>query len=124
MKRKKFWFSVIPTLIISVAILALYPLYLAPLYQKEIIKEAQEHSISISNYFIKRYVPANIHLLNVRYFKEKDRSLSEDTAMFHIWKIRFFDGQGRIVYSSIRDEINTVNKKSYFKNEIAKGHAL
>lgn len=124
MKRKKIWFSVIPSLILSAAVLGLYPFFLTPLHHNEIIKEAQEYSINISNYFIKRYVPVKICLLDIEYFEGKEGMISQDTAMFHIWKLRFFDAEGRIVYSTIKDESNTVNTKPYFKNKIAMGQTL
>lgn len=124
MKRKRFWLSVIPSLILSAAVLGLYPLFLTPLYHDEIITEAQQHSVNISNNFIKRYVTDKICLLDTECFKGKERMISQDTTMFHIWKLRFFDAGGRIVYSTMTDEINTVNTAPYFKNKIAMGHTL
>lgn len=124
MKPKQFWVAAVPSLILSVIILFLYPFYLTPLYQSEIIKGAQKNSKTISNYFIERYLYEDIDVLNTSLFSEKENSILKDLKIFNIWKIRFFNSKGVIVYSSIKDEINTINQKTFFVEKIAKGETL
>lgn len=62
------------------------------------------------------------HLTAV-YDKDKDFShmlrMKED---LNLDKIRFFDDNGKILYSSDKKEIGNINKKDYYHNIVAKGN--
>jgi hypothetical protein len=99
--------------------LLLYPLFLHPEFTKEIVKEAQKDSQRVAAYFIKEYYPA-ISLINKLVPSDLEASIQQDIDIFNLWKVRFFNPDGVILYSSEKAEIGNINKKPYFVELAAK----
>jgi energy-coupling factor transporter transmembrane protein EcfT len=118
---KIFLFAAIPSIVMTVIMLLLYPLFLHPEFTKEIVKEAQKDSQRVAAYFIKEYYPA-ITLINKLVPSDLEASIQRDIDIFNLWKIRFFNPDGEILYSSEKAEIGNINKKPYFVELVAKGH--
>jgi len=100
--------------------LLLYPLFLYPEFTKEIVKQAQKDSQRVAAYFIKEYYPA-ISLSAKIVPSDIEASIQQDIAIFNLWKVRFFNPDGLILYSSEKAEIGNMNKKPYFVELVAKG---
>ena len=121
---KNIWFIVGVSIILSISMLSFYPFYLNPLFQKEIINEARQNSITFSNFFISKYLLKDSVITNTQQFIEHEKSIQKDIKIFNLWKIRFFNPDGVIVFSSVGNEINTKNQKPYFINKVAKGQIV
>lgn len=121
---KKIWFIVGISIILSIFMLSFYPFYLNPLFQKEVIYEAQQNSITFSRFFISKYLLKDSVITNRQQFIEHEKSIQKDIKNFNLWKIRFFNPDGVIVFSSIENEINTKNQTPYFINKVAKGQIV
>ena len=121
---KNIWFIVGVSLILSIFVLSFYPFYLNPLFKQEIISEAQQDSITFSRFFISKYLPKDSVITNTQQFIQHEKSIQKDIKIFNLWKIRFFNPDGVIIFSSIENEINTKNQKSYFINKVAKGQVI
>jgi len=117
---KIFLFAAIPSIVMSVIMLLLYPLFLYPEFTKEIVKEAQKDSQRVAAYFIKEYYPA-ISLIIKSVPRDLEASIQQDIDIFNLWKIRFFNPGGVILYSSEKAEIGNINKKPYFVELVVKG---
>ena len=117
---KIFLFAAIPSVVMSVIMLLLYPLFLYPEFTKEIVKEAQKDSQRVAAYFIKEYYPA-IALIVKSVPSDLEAAIQQDIDIFNLWKVRFFNPSGVILYSSEKAEIGNINKKPYFVELVAKG---
>ena len=82
----------------TVTMLLLYPLFLYPEFTKEIILEAQKNSQRVAAYFIKEYYPA-ISSNDKLVPNDLEVSIKRDIDIFNLWKIRFFNPDGEILYS-------------------------
>jgi len=118
---KIFFFAAIPSIVMTVIMLLLYPLFLHPEFTKEIVLEAQKNSQRVAAYFIKEYYPAISSIVKL-VPSDLEASIQRDIDIFNLWKIRFFNPDGKILYSSEKAEIGNINKKSYFVELVAKGH--
>jgi hypothetical protein len=117
---KIFLFAAIPSIVMTVIMLLLYPFFLHPEFTKEIVLEAQKNSQRVAVYFIKEYYPAissGVKLVP----SDLEASIQRDIDIFNLWKIRFFNPDGEILYSSEKAEIGNMNKKPYFVELVAKG---
>jgi len=120
---KTFLFAAMPSTAMSVMMLLLYPLFLYPQFTKEIVLEARKNSQRIAAYFIKEYYP-NIPSIINGIPGDFETSMQEDIDIFNLWKIRFFNPDGKILYSSENSEIGQVNQKPYFVDFVAKGQVI
>lgn len=104
----------------TVIMLLLYSLFLHPEFTKEIVLEAKKNSQRVAAYFIKEYYPA-ISSYRKLVPGDLEVSIQRDLNIFNLWKIRFFNPDGEILYSSEKVEIGNMNKKPYFVELVAKG---
>ena len=112
-----------PSIVMSVMMLLLYPLFLYPEFTKEIVLEAQKNPQRIATHFIKEYYP-DITPIAKHIPGDFELSLQEDIDIFNLWKVRFFNPDGKILYSSEKAEIGNISKKPYFVELVAKGHVI
>ena len=120
---KIFSFFAIPSIIMTVIMLLLYPLFIHPEFSNEFVSEAQKNSQRVAAHFIKEYYPAicsSVKLVP----SDLQASIQRDIEIFNLWKIRYFSPDGEILYSSEKAEIGNINKKPYFTERVAKGHIL
>jgi energy-coupling factor transporter transmembrane protein EcfT len=120
---KIFLFAAVPSMVMTVIMLLLYPLFLHPEFTKEIVLEAQKNSQRVAAYFITEYYPAISKIVKL-VPSDVEASIHRDIDIFNLWKIRFFNPDGKILYSSERTEIGNMNKKPYFVELVAKGQIL
>jgi len=120
---KIFLFAAMPSIVMSILMLLLYPLFLYPEFTKESVLEAQKNSQRIAAHFIKKYHP-DITSIVKRIPDDFESSMQEDIDIFGLWKVRFFNPNGKILYSSEKAEIGNINKKPYFVKLVAKGHVI
>jgi len=120
---KIFLFAAMPSIVMSVMMLLLYPLFLYPEFTKEIVLEAQKNSQRIATHFIKEYYP-DITPIAKHIPGDFELSMQEDIDIFNLWKVRFFNPDGKILYSSEKAEIGNISKKPYFVELVAKGHVI
>ncbi len=117
---KIFLFAAVPSIVMTVTMLLLYPFFLYPEFTKEIVLEAQKDSQRVATYFIQEYYPAissSVKLVP----SDLEASIQRDIDIFNLWKIRFFNPDGEILYSSEKAEIGNMNKNPYFVELVAKG---
>jgi preprotein translocase subunit YajC len=117
---KIFWLAAMPSIVMTVIMLLLFPFFLHPQFTKEIVLEAQKNSERVAAYFIKEYYPA-ISSSAEMISGGLQASIQRDLEIFNLWKIRFFNPDGKILYSSEKAEIGNFNKKPYFLELVAKG---
>ena len=109
-----------PSIVMTIIMLLLFPFFLHPQFTKEIVLEAQKNSERVAAYFIKEYYPA-ISSSAEMISGGLQASIQRDLEIFNLWKIRFFNQDGKILYSSEKAEIGNFNKKPYFLELVAKG---
>jgi len=117
---KIFWLAAMPSIVMTVVVLLLFPFYLHPQFTNEVVLEAQKNSQLVAAYFIKEYYPAvsaNAKMIP----GGLEASIRRDLTIFNLWKIRFFNPDGKIIYSSEKAEIGNINQKPYFLEVVAKG---
>jgi preprotein translocase subunit YajC len=117
---KIFLLAAMPSIVMTVIMLLLFPFFLHPQFTKEIVLEAQKNSERVAAYFIKEYYPA-ISSSAEMISGGLQASIQRDLEIFNLWKIRFFNPDGKILYSSEKAEIGNFNKKPYFLELVAKG---
>ena len=105
---KIFFFAAIPSIVMTVIMLLLYPLFLHPEFSNEIVLEAQKNSQRVAAYFIKEYYPAISSIVKL-VPSDLEASIQRDIDIFNLWKIRFFNPDGEILYSSEKAEIGNMN---------------
>jgi preprotein translocase subunit YajC len=120
---KIFLFAAIPSIAMSVMMLLLYPLFLYPQFTREVVLEAQKNSQRVAAHFIKEYYPA-IKSIVKHVPGDFELSMQGDVNIFNLWKVRFFNPDGKILYSSEKAEIGTTNRKPYFVELVAKGNII
>jgi hypothetical protein len=96
---KIFWLAAMPSIVMTVIMLLLFPFFLHPQFTKEIVLEAQKNSERVAAYFIKEYYPA-ISSSAEMISGGLQASIQRDLEIFNLWKIRFFNPDGKILYSS------------------------
>ena len=120
---KTFFFAAVPSIVMTVIMLLLYPLFIHPEFSNEFVLEAQKNSQRVAAYLIKEYYPAISS--GVKFVPgDLQASIQRDIEIFNLWKIRFFSPDGEILYSSDKAEIGNMNKKPYFTELVAKGQIL
>ena len=67
------------------------------------------------------------HLSNSIDYKNKnideiDMLVNQELKEFQILKIHYFDKDGKVIYSTLRDNIGTLNTRTYFHNIVKKGN--
>lgn len=116
---------VFPILILTAGVLIYYPLYLYPAFKETIILDSKDFSLLLSRHFIRSYQPGDsAQQATPADYEVSGEAIAIDADRFDIWKLRFFDAAGSIVYSTKRDEIGDVNRKEFFVNRVAKGEIV
>lgn len=115
-----FWFTALPSIVLASVILLYYPYYLKPRFEKEIIEEAQRNSQKVAEHFINDQL-AEILNYDPSIFQRIEEDIERDINTFDLWKVRLFSPDGNIIYSSKKSEIGDVNKRTYFRQIVAKG---
>lgn len=123
-KSKTFWFSVVPSIVLSTIMLLFYPFYLNPIFKGQIIRDTQEHSKAISAHFIAQFLPNKFKTLDAELIEKNRESIRQDIDVFGLWKIRFFNSEGVISFSSVESEIGTSHGKQFFFDVVGNGQII
>jgi len=94
-----------------------------PRYRKLLIDHAKEDAIRLARHL----VPAEITIdradgrlvLDQAAVADLKRAIRE----YRLVKLRIYDAGGRVVFSSDKDDVGTINKDSYFHSIVARGRA-
>lgn len=111
-------------MVLSIIMLLFYPFYLNPIFKGEIIRDAQEHSKTISAHFISRFLPNKFETLDTELIEENRESICQDIDVFGLWKIRFSNPEGVISFSSVESETGTSHGKQFFFDVVANGQIM
>jgi signal transduction histidine kinase len=110
LKQKNSLITLLITIVLSITFLLGSIKYLLPSFEEQIMSNTIDSAKRVSNL-----------LINV-YEKENDFShmtdFKDDLALV---KIKFFDTKGKIIFSTDKEDIGTLNTKDYFHNIVAKG---
>ncbi|MDT8420500.1 MAG: EAL domain-containing protein [Desulfuromonadales bacterium] len=52
------------------------------------------------------------------------QSIDNLTSHYDIYRIKVFDPAGRIIYSTRAEDIGSINRKDYFRNQVARGETI
>ncbi len=121
-KSYLFWFVTVPSFILSISIILYYPFYLKPKFEAEIIKGSVIKSEQISNYFVNSFNLGDLNFedIDLVYFEKISKSA---IVNFELWKMRLFNPEGKIVFSTKSDEIGITKISNYFTEIVAKGNS-
>ncbi len=112
-KQKDSKYALIATFLFSIIFLLISTKYIVPSFEEQIMLNTIDESKRVSN-----------HLISI-YEKDKKfthiKSLQED---LNIEKIKFFDKNGLVIYSTSKKDIGEINKRDYFHNIVAKGEVF
>lgn len=105
--------------------------YINPAFEKIILQSAEDEAERVAKHIqhIIFLETDNDKVPFIEPFAGQNFTISKDTLSylheaiidFKLWKVKLFDKTGKVIYSTVEKEINTVNTKSYFHNIVAKG---
>lgn len=112
--------------IACLAVALLYPFYhwffLAPSYRQILSSFGEEDARRVAAHLVRMYglgnQPVSIQSIDPT---QKLRLVDQIQVDFQLEKLRLFDPQGKIVFSTVAREVGQVNSFSYFADIVAKG---
>ena len=106
--------------------------YINPMFEQIMLQGSEEEAERVANYVrhavLEQYGYVHTPLseqFDVDVFKIKGitlRYLNQVINDFSIWKVKLFDHSGKVIFSTIDEEIGTISKRQYFYNIVAEGH--
>jgi hypothetical protein len=121
-RSKTFWLATIPAFIFATLVMIFFPVYLKPKMLEDAVLEAEELSNNAATHFAK--VHLDQLLADDAETKAKTmKIIGEHIISFKLWKVRLFDPDGKILYSTLEEEIGTTTAKGkpFFVNIVSKG---
>lgn len=111
--------------LVTVFILAGYSLYvLSPAFTTLIQENTEKEAVRIGRYMatllFRMHEPLQRDNLPPRFLAK----LEESVQNFALVKIKVFSAAGEIVYSTVPEEIGTINDKRYFHEQVARGRTF
>jgi PAS domain S-box-containing protein len=125
--RSKSIFSIIVVATLAVTVLPLYTFfYLHPTFASFLIKQTESEAARVAS-----HLALSLHLTSSDDFVEKSKlpdnfseHIMDIIRDFKLMKLKVFDKQGKIVFSTSQKDIGKINKKDYFHNIVAKGNVF
>ncbi len=92
-----------------------------PNLKETVVRNEEHHSVIIANHIV--------NVLDIADSLSKDNNLKTDGLLLmieglDIMKLRIFDSEGMVLYSTANSEIGTINKHEYFNNIVSDGKTL
>ncbi len=112
-------------LILSLVIAVFFPgyeyLFVHPAYNDLLTKETENEAVRYASYMVRTLGLEDQFLTKDRLpdqLQEKLRPVSRDNRLL---KLRIFSTQGEVIFSTLAEEVGTLNKSSYFRELVAVG---
>lgn len=115
---------------IAIAFPVLHQQYIGPSFENIILESAETDAARVTKYLthaiflknksgisLKEKFEADVFIIT----EEEKRYLNDAINYFELWKIKFFNAKGKVIFSTIESEIGTFNTKPYFEDALAKG---
>lgn len=97
---------------------------LQPSMLKALIKTTEQDAIRAARHIIRELTPQQPHHLDRPLSRAEEEAIQQLKTDFGLLKVRVFNPQGKIIYSTSIEEIGTVNDNDYFHQKVANGHTL
>lgn len=110
LQEKNTIITIVTAFFICIILLLGLTKYQLPSFEQQIMLNIIEQSKRVSNHLIVKYNKDN----NFLHMEEMKNDLNLE-------KIKFFDKNGKILYSSTKEDIGQINEKDYFHNIVVKG---
>lgn len=115
-----YFYSLLPAIILACLVFVSFPYIFKPKYEKQIMHEAVQDSKKIAYHFISHH-PTELTESQMHLPDNFEYCIDQDIDLFNLYKVRLFNSEGIIIYSSKNSELGTVNHKPYFNNIVSKG---
>ncbi|MBD5770068.1 GGDEF domain-containing protein [Marinomonas colpomeniae] len=118
---------------IAIVFPILHQQYISPSFEKIILQSAENDAERVTKYITHAIFLKNKETTSLtEKFKsdefnitpEEREFLNDAVHYFELWKIKFFNSEGKVIFSTIKSEVGTVNTKPYFKANLAKGNSF
>ncbi|NTV15293.1 MAG: HD domain-containing protein [Desulfobulbaceae bacterium] len=94
--------------------------YLSPALHDHVIRETQQEAVRVASHLSALLVKAD-QVSSASLPPDLPRMVSGIIQDFNLHKLKIFDASGLVIYSTNAEEIGTVNRNSYFHQEVAAG---
>ncbi|TBR37818.1 GGDEF domain-containing protein [Marinomonas agarivorans] len=105
--------------------------YINPAFENLLVQNSEDEAVRVAHR-LERFVIEGFdnrqsdleHETLAAHFQltpEIENYLNTAILDFNLWKIKLFNQDGTVIYSSEQQDIGSTNKKPYFQNQIAKG---
>lgn len=124
MTTPKFLINLLPVSIIAIILLPAYTfLYLHPSFSNMLIDSIEKEAKVVGTHLSLSTLPDNeIALIKFSKSAAFENEVNEIVKEFGIIKLKTFSSSGEIIFSTDRNEIGEINKKSYFYKKVARGN--
>lgn len=113
----KLYLSIIITvLLILISLNIILQTLLIPSFKEQIIANILNESKRVAKHLSKSISFSNLDTQTI------DLIMTEEMDEFQIHKVHYFDKDGKVIYSTIKENIGTINKNDYYFNIVAKGN--
>jgi signal transduction histidine kinase len=112
-------------MMLALAIAVLLPwyeyLFVHPAYQELLIEETESEAVRYAGYMVRTLGLENESLTKDRLPEGLTESLWPVKSDQHLLKLNIFSAQGEIIFSTLPEEVGSLNKNRYFREIVAKG---
>lgn len=111
--------------IICLLAAVIYPLtniyFIYPSFRNLLLEEMEENAVQLTNHLSPHFVDEN---KNLEFRSGLHLEITKLRKNFKFEKIKLFAADGRVAYSTDKDDIGTINQHAYFYNTVAKGKSF
>ncbi len=112
-------------LILSLAIAVLFPgyeyLFVHPAYNHLLAEETENEAVRYASYIVRTLGLESQSLTRDRLPEGLEKQLHPASRDTRLIKLRIFSAQGEIIFSTMKEEMGSLNKNQYFGDIVAKG---
>jgi len=94
--------------------------YLSPSLEEHVIREAEQEAVRVANHLSTMYVVSD-RISTTNMAPDLPGMAAGAIRDFNLQKLKIYAASGEVVYSTSPDEIGTINRSSYFHQEVALG---
>lgn len=113
---------------ISIAAVIIFPAYvitvLEPSFVHFITQETEAEAIQTASHMSSTFFSNNKPVTEANLPSDLQYQIASLQAEFNIIKVKIFNAKGKIIYSTSREDIGTINTKSYFQKIVSNGNVF
>lgn len=118
--------SVIYTILLSIIIVAIgmsifHLRYIYPSFVNQIVENTENQAVRVGRHLTREVLE---HYSEEQFLVSQELKMLIDNSSedYNLWKIKIFSYSGETIYSTSKEDIGSINKKSYFHDIVAEGN--